>query len=358
MNYKSRVASQIAQYAETINMHELPEIFHFWSHNYLLPALVTVFESNTIIDVYISACTSISSGRFLNILSIGCGDGSIEIDVAKDLITRNLGDFLITGVDLSPILLERFRKRVEELRLGKYFLIVETDLNSGQVHGPFDVIMANHSLHHIIELEKLFEFSYRELRDDGIFATCDMIGRNGHMRWPESRAVIEMFWPLLKPKQRYHHQLRRLDETFVDHDCSADGFEGIRSQDILPLLLQKFQPLKFVGAGGFIDLMIDRGYGHGFDPNDPDDLRLIRCMADLNEIMLDSGRIKPTLMLAHFVKYPCDEVSYRGRTAANCVRHVVPEFDHKPQVEITVPKKKKIGRFYYKLRRSVRKRLI
>jgi hypothetical protein len=187
--------------------------------------------------------------------------------------------------------------------------------------------------------------------------TCDMIGHNGHMRWPESRSVIELFWPLLKPKQRYHHQLRRFHETFVDHDCSTEGFEGIRSQDILPIMLQKFHPLKFVGAGGFIDLMIDRGYGHGFDVNDPDDLRLIKCMADLNEIMLDSGQIKSTLMFANFVKYQCSEISYRGRTANKSVRHVAAELGDQPGIEITAPKKN-LGRVYHKLRRSIRKRLI
>lgn len=356
MDYKARVASQVAQYAETQNIHDLPEIFHFWSNSYLLPSLEAVFASKTINDVYISACMYISRNH-ISILSIGCGDGAIEIGIAKDLIDNGVANFLITGVDLSPNLLERFRKRLEELQLEQYFLVVETDLNSGQVQGPFDVIMAHHSLHHIVELERLFEFSYRELREDGIFATCDVIGRNGHMRWPESRAVIELFWPLLKPRQRYHRQLRRLHETFVDHDCSTEGFEGIRAQDILPLLLEKFHPLKFVAAGGFIDLMIDRGYGHGFDVNDPDDLRLIKCMADLNEIMLDSGRITPTLMMAHFVKYPCDEVSYRGRTAIKSLRHIVLAADDQLDAEATVPSKQ-IERFYFKLGRSIRKRLM
>jgi hypothetical protein len=120
--------------------------------------------------------------------------------------------------------------------------------------------------------------------------------------------------------------------------------------------------------------MIDRGYGHGFDVNDPDDLRLIKCMADLNEIMLDSGAIKPTLMFAHFVKYPCEETSYRGRTAIRSVRPVPPVEDGKsvspagdavpqagviartPRAEIAAPKTK-AGKVYRRLRRSIGKRL-
>lgn len=338
MDYSDRVASQIAQYAETVNMHDLPAIFHFWSHRYLLPAMQAVFESPRVIDVYLSACLAASSNGPRSVLSIGCGDGSIEIELAQELIKAGVTDFKIVGADLSPILLGHFRTKIAELQLDQYFSIVEADLNEGQVRGPFDVIMANHSLHHIFELEKLFDFSYRELKDHGVFATCDMIGRNGHMRWPETKAVIDMFWPLLKPKQRYNVPLSRMEETYINHDCSTEGFEGIRAQDILPLMLERFHPLRFVGAGGFVDLMIDRGYGHGFDVNDPDDTRLITCMADLNEIMLDAGTVKPTIMLGHFVKYPCEERTYRGRTAAKAVRVVESEaVEPEIQVELQVP---------------------
>lgn len=325
MDYADRVRAQIDQYAETVNMHDLPDIFHFWSHNYILPAMGEVFGSNRVIDVYLSACLLVPRDGTLSILSIGCGDGSVEVELAQELLKSGIDDFMIIGADLSPILLDHFRNKVAEQKLGRYFSVIEADLNGGQVRGPFDVIMANHALHHIVELEKLFDYSHRELKDHGIFATCDMIGRNGHMRWPETKAVIDMFWPLLKPKQRYQVQLQRYEETHVNHDCSTEGFEGIRAQDILPLMLERFRPSKFVGAGGFVDLMVDRGYGHGFDHNDPDDVRMIRCMADLNEIMLDAGIVKPTIMLAHFVKYPCEEGTYRGRTAAGAVRLVNPQ---------------------------------
>jgi trans-aconitate methyltransferase len=62
------------------------------------------------------------------------------------------------------------------------------DVNATKPTSKFDVIMANHSLHHIVELEKTFDTIFDCLNENGIFATCDMIGRNGHMRWPETEA--------------------------------------------------------------------------------------------------------------------------------------------------------------------------
>jgi hypothetical protein len=40
----------------------------------------------------------------------------------------------------------------------------------------------------------------------------------------------------------------------------------------------------------------------------------------LNEILLDAGVVKPTVMLAHFGKTPYPERFYRSRSAASCVR--------------------------------------
>ena len=114
-------------------------------------------------------------------------------------------------------------------------------------------------------------------------------------------------------------QLCRYSETFEDWDCSQYGFEGVRAQDVLPLMVKQFHAAKFFGFGGFVDVLVDRGYGHGFD--NEHDVRLISAVADLNEVMLDGGAIKPTMMIAHFTKTNLgDEKFYRTRSAAQSIR--------------------------------------
>jgi SAM-dependent methyltransferase len=332
MTYDRRIAQQIEQYAETVNMHDLPQSFHVWSHHYIRPALLDVFGIAGINDFYCTSYSDAVSGvsGTKRVLSIGCGDGLVEIEMAQTLIARGERDFVVTVADLSPILLGRCTTEVQRLGLEAYFHIVECDLNDmasvSAISGPFDLIMANHSLHHIVELEKLFDFSLAALKGTGIFVTNDMIGRNGHMRWPETDAVVRSFWPMLSLQQRYNVQLKRLEDPFIDHDCSTEAFEGIRSQDILPLMLQRFSVRKFVGVGGFIDLFVDRGFGHGFKPENSRDLALIHCIARLNEIMLDAGTVKPTIMFAQFAKTPCVERFYRSRSSGFSVRLAEPDW--------------------------------
>jgi SAM-dependent methyltransferase len=321
--YKERVISQIEQYADTVNMHDLPDIFHYWSHNYIRPGFSEVFDAASIDDAYAVAfeearARTAGPGR---ILSIGCGDGGVEIRVAKILLERGVSNFVFVCADLSPILLDHLRDAVEAEGLASHFQLVEADLNHIDIPGTFDVIMANHSLHHIVGLEALFAFSHERLKDGGIFATSDIIGRNGHTRWPETAAILQAAWPMLKPMQRYNVQLRQHNETFVDHDCSTEGFEGIRAQDILPIMTKLFFPYKFFATAGIVDMFIERSYGHGFNVNSEQDITFVKFIADLNEILIDAGVVKPTWMMAYFTKDDRGEVFYRDRRAGNVVRN-------------------------------------
>ncbi len=319
--YERRVAEQIAQYAATVNMHDLPEIFHLWSNSFIAPGIEQVFGVRSINDIYVNAfIEAIANGGGRRILSIGCGDGSIEICIANALLARGFSDFQVVGSDLSPILLARFQERIQSENLTEYCIAKEVDLNSMSDLGRFSMIMANHSLHHIEALEQLFENSWALLEERGIFATCDMIGRNGHMRWMESEIIIQSIWSLLEPKQRFHAQLKRYEERYRNHDCSVEGFEGIRAQDILPLMLERFHPYRFFGAGGFVDLLVDRGYGHSFDPHSERDRSMILFLGQLNDMLLDAKVITPTMMFAWFTKDDRGEVYYRNRRAVESVR--------------------------------------
>lgn len=321
-SYASKVRQQIEQYI-TESIHDLPDIFHVWSHHFIRPGMIEVFDAETINNVYFKAAEEATAGftRPCRILSIGCGDGEVEIELAKSLRAHGVEEFRLEAVDLSPVLIERLQRSVHENGLERHLFPAIKDLNEASASDQYDMVMANHSLHHIVDLERLFEFIHTALAPDGIFATADMIGRNGHMRWPEAEVLLQAIWPLLTPKQKFHHQLLKENfEQFEDHDCSNEGFEGVRAQDILYLLLNKFNPFKFFGFGGFVDVLVDRGYGHGFNSNDEWDCEFIKALAKINDVMLDAGLLKPTMMIAYFTKDRRGEAYYRNRPARSSVR--------------------------------------
>jgi hypothetical protein len=125
-----------------------------------------------------------------------------------------------------------------------------------------------------------------------------MIGRNGHQRWPEALEIVHQFWRQLPPSYRFNRKLQRYEELYADWDCSVEGFEGIRSQDILPLLLEYFQCRLFIGFGNVIDPFVDRAFGFNFDAAQAWDRSFIDRVHQRDREEIVSGRIGPTHMLA------------------------------------------------------------
>lgn len=300
-DYAARLQQQIEQYRHVENMHDLPDIFHYWSNKYLRPKINAVLEVDSIVEFYAEHLRRAAlkhTGPYM-FGSLGAGDCSVEIAIAKSLRSNGLADFVIECFELSPLLLARAADALKEAGLENCVHLVPIDLNAwSPVEKSYTGIIANHSLHHMVELEKIFASTRAALRPDGVFVTNDMIGRNGHMRWPETLKIVEQIWGFLPDRLKINRQLNLLDEKFVNRDCSSDGFEGIRAQDILPLLVNQFEFSHFLGYGGLIDLFVDRGYGHNFDPESSQDVALIDFIHELNEIVLEHGIIKPTIMFA------------------------------------------------------------
>lgn len=317
--YARRVQEEVERFAEDEQVHDLPRIFDYWSNTYLRP-LFESFGFSYPEDFFARSIEQQARalGRPLRIVSIGAGNCDCELVVARLLCERGINGFRIECLDITQAMLERGRALADEAGLGQHFAFVNADFNRWQPDGHYDVVIANQSLHHVVELEALFDAVAQAIGDDGIFITSDMIGRNGHMRWPEALEIVQEYWQELPEPYRYNVQLRRHEAEFGNWDCSAEGFEGIRAQDILPLALQRFGFDLFIGYGNLIDPFIDRGFGPHFDPQRDADRELIDRIHARDEAEMLAGRIKPTHMLA---------VMRRDRSAVPQVwKHLTPSF--------------------------------
>ena len=318
--YRVRLKQEKAYYRSRCNVHDLPEIFHYWSNKYLLPKLLHFgFRNPTeFFSQYMqNACRSFARDT-CRFISVGAGNCDFEIAIAQKLQESGTSNFTIECLDLNRQMLGRGKTLAKEKGLLRYVHFVQADINTWQPSRLYHVVMANQSLHHITDLEILFDKVYDVLHPDGYFVADDMIGRNGHMRWPEALGIIHGLWKELPEKYKYNHQLERLESEFENWDCSKEGFEGIRAQDILPLLLETFHFEFFVAFGNVIDIFVDRSFGHNYDPSDTHDLEFIDKVHAIDEASIESGVIKPTHMMAAMTKHR------RGK--AKIYKHLSPEF--------------------------------
>lgn len=304
-DYDERVRQQIAQYEFVENMHELPPIFHYFSNKVLRPILNEVMEADSMVEFF---GKHLMAGFQMNFdagisqdpefVSLGSGDGWLEIQIATYLKINFERPFRLTCLEVSPIQVARANAAISSAGLADRVFAVETDINRWAPDHHYDGIMAHHSLHHFVELEHIFAAAKSAMNGAANFVIADMIGRNGHMRWPETLEIIELLWKHLSPEKRRNHQMRNAPDLFDNWDCSGEGFEGIRAQDILPLLMGMFSFRRVIGVGGISDIFVDRAYGWNYDPHDPADLEFIDFVLETERRLTKLGHIKPTQMLA------------------------------------------------------------
>lgn len=321
--YALRVEEQINQYKNVENMHsQLASVFSYWQQKYFHPRFRALTGVNNHLEFYAKNFSqAIENSGNRRVASLGSGDGAVEVQIAETMIKMGFDDFEFHLIELSPIQNERALKNAAAAGLSDKILTAEADFNLWRPNGEYAGIMAHHALHHVVELEHLFDAIWDGLHDDGVFVTIDVIGRNGHMRWPEALRLIELIWRFLPEDKRYHHILKRVDDEYYNHDCSDRGFEGVRAQDILPLLVRKFQFSVFYGFGNLIDIFTSRGYGANFDPEIKEDAAFIDFIDELNDILIEVGYLKPTRMIAAMGKKPIEAPRlYKGRTPEMMLR--------------------------------------
>jgi SAM-dependent methyltransferase len=299
-DHTTRLNEEERLYRTCEKVHNLPDIFHYWSEKYVRPKLRAVgFDGSTefFTNPLRSQCER-NAQRCVRFLSIGAGNCDLEIEIASKLLAGGQSRFVIDCLDLNEAMLARGRLAARSQGVSEQLDFIAADFNHWSPTHGYDGVIAIQVLHHVVNLEGLFAAVKQSLTRTGSFVISDTIGRNGHMRWPEALPIVHEFWRKLPPSYRYNHQVRRYEELFEDWDCSRYGFEGVRAQDILPLLIEGFHFKLFVAYANVIAPFVDRSFGHNFDTAVEWDRAFIDAVHRRDEEQLVRGGIKPTQMLA------------------------------------------------------------
>jgi SAM-dependent methyltransferase len=155
-------------------------------------------------------------GRKRDCLSLGSGLGWID----KHLVEIGFAES-ICGIDVSADVNSGHRLKDDNIVTKK------GDLNFVELEPcRYDFILCHGILHHLINLEHILEQINLALRPDGLFLVYEYVGEN---RWQFSE-----------------ERLRNLRQLFPDVAFRAyprrkvDGFESIRSGELLPLMHSYF----------------------------------------------------------------------------------------------------------------------
>lgn len=304
--YSTKISTELERYTDQEEVHDLPAIYHFWSKRYCIPLLQELGfnELNDFLDRHVAEQCARRAPERARLVSLGAGNGDTEIGIAKRLRQQGVENLELVLLELNTRMLERAMAEATRLGMSDRVVGVQVDLNTWRADGVADIYFANHSLHHIVALESLFAEIDSSLSPEGVLLVNDMIGRNGHVRWPEAADLVQRIWSVTPAHYRWNPLHQAVDETYPDIDCSTSGFEGVRAQDILPLLLERFHPEVYVSFLNIADPFIDRLYGTNFDVTKPEDLAFIDALGRLDDAAIDMQLVTPTHLIASFRTQP------------------------------------------------------
>jgi SAM-dependent methyltransferase len=155
------------------------------------------------------------AGRRQRILSLGCGDGSIELRLAAHVAQ-------VVGLDISSVAIEHARAKAAAAGLGNVsFAVSEGDSFDMQGLGQFDIVAAFAFLHHLNDaaIRDTLLAARAVLRPGGVFYSAD----------PSRRRLIGRFAGFVRRAyDRYHSpDERELDPDMLAALCAQMGFKPV-----------------------------------------------------------------------------------------------------------------------------------
>ncbi|HKM56078.1 MAG TPA: class I SAM-dependent methyltransferase [Isosphaeraceae bacterium] len=259
-------------------------------------------------DPYNEVVTFANQRENPGILSIGCGYGGHELQIARSLRQP----YHLVALDLNSLLFREAQRRAASEGLNVRFKCV--DLNFLDIEpASFDVIYAIASIHHVLNLEHLFATIHRGLKDQGRLVMLDIIGQSQVLHWKQNvefaaELVRKMPWRYMPLNTSLWRKLaRRFDPyTIIPEYVEPSeqiGMEGIRQEEIEPLLGQWFTGEKVFRYNAFMRLICTNPYlGKRLDPAVEKDRLYLEDLIRLDYEQVQSGKLRPTELFGVFVK--------------------------------------------------------
>jgi 2-polyprenyl-3-methyl-5-hydroxy-6-metoxy-1,4-benzoquinol methylase len=224
----------------------------------------------------------------VNALSLGCGFGVIE-----RLLRRRGYCQLIHGVDVAEGAIESARKTAEAEGLQGLTYEV-ADLNTAEF-GPetYDVVYAHAALHHVFHLEHLLDQIKRTLKPGGLLVIYEYIGPS-QMQFPQRDLLLADTF--LKVIPEGYRKLRRQNgikstaaRLSLDEMNRSDPSEGIRANEIVPLVASRFEVRHFRYIGGTLLLLVFNEIAGNFKEDDAEIMPLVKALIALDNFLIDNS---------------------------------------------------------------------
>jgi SAM-dependent methyltransferase len=224
-------------------------------------------------------------------LVLGCGSGWLE----RALASR--GRFgSIVACDFAESTVARARKTAEEMGYSNIeYRVVDLEHEPLDAGGPFGAVFAHDVLHHITDLEGIYERIREAMTPDGRLLFHEYVGPNRFQYTDERMDLVNRYFRVLPDEVRRSYVdgsiLWRRERLTPESVIRDDPTEAVRSEDVLPAARESFRVEgEHRGGGGLLNPLL-YGVIAYFKPDVPEHVRLLEtlCMAEAR--LMDTGEL-------------------------------------------------------------------
>jgi SAM-dependent methyltransferase len=298
-----RLQNEIARYQEAFKGRMRQQVPPIWDQ--VEKRFADAVESATgVRDLYQYVARHVKGKARVSVLGLGSGACGNELDGIAPLLKAQSCDMDLTCVDVNATVLEQ--AAAEARKRGVQFHGFVQDANRIILEqGCYDVIVAYASLHHFVELDRICAEIGRALTTNGIFVTVDIPTRNGYRMWDETLGIVNAIWRALPPKFKVAHTGHSVPtyvESYENEDYSANSFECINSEAILPALRKHLNEVHYVPALSMARRFFDTKFGPNYDLDESLDRAIFEFVMELDTFYLKMGFLKPETFFGAYAK--------------------------------------------------------
>ncbi|MCG8416250.1 MAG: class I SAM-dependent methyltransferase, partial [Pseudomonadales bacterium] len=197
-------------------------------------------------------------------LSLGCGGGGLERHALDLGIAHSFDAFDVSSEAIDVAISEA--KRFKMISRIQYRV---ADLNRLEFElSVYEAAFASQSIHHIENLEHYVSQVHQSLIPGGLFVFNEYIGPN-QFQWTEKQmhyaqklldSIPISYRQLIRQEEGYKEKIAKMT---IDEMNEYDPTEAIRSQDIIPAVMEKFELIERRDFGGtLLHLVLDNIAGN------------------------------------------------------------------------------------------------
>lgn len=233
--------------------------------------------------MFLDAVQEAAGDRFGRVLVLGCGDGAVERTLAQRGLAQD-----ILGLDVSERAIQHARARAQaEGHAGIRYSVA--DLNCPpEGLGTFDLVWAPSSVHHVQELEVLFDW-VEGVAPKGLFVLQEYVGPSRFQWSPKQREIAQGVLSLVPEFYRRlpdGMQKESIWSPTAEEVAGGDPTEAVRSAEILPLLEERFEVVRRVDHGGGVAMPVLHDIAPNFHHENHESLVLLQFILHIDDLML------------------------------------------------------------------------